>query len=220
MTPVWTGKKILCLVSTLLLLLTFFGNAHADGGDHPLEQEVAGYHVDLVIEEPVKVGENEVMVKLRSEEGASVDGAIVEIEVESSDGHVEEEEEVHAEVTESTMNMGNDVPSERTKQESVVDEHAMAEMVMLKTGHEPGEYQGSITLPKAGNWKVKVHFKHQDVETMASFPISIAADFSKTGIIGGFLSVNMAVVGTAAVLKRKTAAAKKAAAAMKTASVQ
>jgi len=217
-----TGKKFVYLIVTLLLLLSVFANVSADGGHNPFEKEAGGYTVNLVVEEPVKAGSHDIVIKLRTVKGEPVEGATVQVEGVKEDAHAEEEnahageENTHAnehqmagahESMETTPKEDDHI--EEMASETKSDEHNQAQPVTFEGGHEPGEYHGAIDLPEAGNWEIVVHFEVENEETAVHFPVEVQPGFSKAGILAGFLSVNLAAVAAAGLQKRKQAAAKK-----------
>ena len=215
-----TGKKIVCLIVTLLLFFSVFTSVSADGGNNPFEKEAGGYKVNLVAEEPKEAGSSDIVIKLRTEQGEPVDGATVQVEVAEADGHAEEESDHASEdqknnddghgSMETTQKVGDHMESKGS--ETQPDEHNKAQAITFETGNEPGEYHGTIDLPKAGNWVVTVHFEVDHEEYKVEFPVEVQPGFSKAGVLAGFLGVNVAVVASAAVQKRKQTAEKKAAA--------
>jgi hypothetical protein len=213
-----TGKKLVCLIVTLLLLFSVFASVSADGGHDPFEKEVGDYKVNLVVEEPVKAGSHEIVIKLRTEQGEPVDGASVQVEVAKEDDHAEEESDYESEEqkagdhgsTKTTEKEDNHAEEETGVIES--DEHDLAQPVTFESGHEPGEYHGSIDLPDDGEWEIIVHFEVDHEENVVHFPIEVQPVFSKAGILAGFLGVNVAAVAVAGVQKRNQIAQRKAAA--------
>jgi hypothetical protein len=84
------------------------------------------------------------------------------------------------------------------------DEPALAELV---AGPTPGEYQGQVNFTAEGRWLVKVNFTAQGHTKEVEFAIDVVKRGPNWYVLGGFLSVNMLVVTTAAVMKYRTAKA-------------
>jgi len=203
-----TIKTISTFLAILVLLFAGPGTVSADGGDNPFEQEAGGYHINLVFDEPVKAGSNEIVVKLRTEHDKPIAGATVEVAVEQAESHAEEELAHAGDSTEMHHDEGAGETGTDTMEsmghESDLHEPDRAQKIVLEAGHEPGEYHGVIELPKTGDSKLSVHFQVEDAANMVIFPLEISSGFSKAGILVGFISVNIAAIVTAAILKRKS----------------
>ncbi len=83
------SRAFVCMLTVLVLLLAPAGRAFADGGGHGLEQEVAGYHVQLVIDGQAVTGENEITVKLFDAQEQPVSEAEVKAYAEPTGEHME-----------------------------------------------------------------------------------------------------------------------------------
>jgi hypothetical protein len=218
MTLIQTRKKISCLLTILLFLLVTVKTVSADEGHDPYEKESSGYIINLMVDDSLKVGNNEIAVKLRSEHGNAVEQAEVQVEVLLVDDHVEPEEShavsepkeaSHGETKTEQKGNGHD---DAKIVASGSDEHEKGQSVLFAAGHEPGEYHGEIDLPKSGSWRIVVHFDTDHKEDKVEYLVEVAPGYSKAGVLFGFLGVNLAAILSAGFNKRKTAAAKQSAA--------
>jgi hypothetical protein len=79
----------------------------------------------------------------------------------------------------------------------------------LIAGLTPGEYQGQVSFIDEGRWRVKVNFSAQgQAKKEAEFTVEVLKRGPNWYVLGGFLSVNMGVVASAAVMKQQAAKAR------------
>jgi hypothetical protein len=200
-------KTFLLSVLTLLILSVAPGTVFADGGNSEFTKSVNGYHVTLVFEEPVMVGENPIHVRVNDAMDMPVSNADVQVSVvEGNDEHAEEKSE-HTEGEEvasanDTMHGMEAVPEQPVEAPS--EAHDEMGMVALEAGHESGEYAGEIAIDSAGDWMIRVHLTVPGELTEVDFPLSIAQSKSNsTGILAGFFTVNAAIIAAAIIFKPK-----------------
>jgi hypothetical protein len=70
---------------------------------------------------------------------------------------------------------------------------------------ESGEYAGSLSLDKSGEWMFNVHFTINGETTIVEFPLEVGRMLSVNyTVLAGFFGINGTVIATAAFLKRKS----------------
>jgi hypothetical protein len=85
--------------------------------------------------------------------------------------------------------------------------HGEAGPAELAAGSRPGEYEGQVSFTAEGRWLVKVSLSAQGQSQEVEFTVDVVKRGPNWYVLGGFLSVNMAVVATAAVMKQRAAKA-------------
>lgn len=84
--------------------------------------------------------------------------------------------------------------------------HGEAENVVAQLLAAPvdGHYQGHVDFADTGAWLVKVNFVANGEAREADFVVEAARNATMWWVISGFVGANVLVMGTAAVLKRKS----------------
>ncbi|MCX6057478.1 MAG: FixH family protein [Chloroflexi bacterium] len=211
------SKKLRELISALLiistLLLAFPRTVFADGGESGSEQEVNGYHITLIFVEPVKAGETQFHIRITDAMGMPVANAEVEVSAMPAEGMDMVTEVPAVGVMTSNNDMGGmgmaaeaPVSGVMKPNEPAADAHGEEDItVMLEPTMESGEYAGSLSLAKSGEWMLSVHFTVNGETTEADFPINVTRALSTNyAVLGGFFGINATVLAAAAVLKRKS----------------
>ncbi len=218
------SKKPHGLITTLLiisiLLLAFPKTVSADGGEGGSEQEVNGYHITLIFVEPVKAGENQFHIQITDAMGMPVPNAEVEVSAMPAEGmSAHEENSDTATEAPSTgvmtsnnsmdgMDMATEAPSTGVMKpnEPAADAHGEENItVMLEPTSESGEYAGEVHFEKSGEWMFNVHFTINGETTQVEFPVEIGRSLGLNyAVLAGFFGINITMITTAAVLKRKT----------------
>jgi hypothetical protein len=228
------NKIKLHLILAVLLVLgnTFiFPRAvFASGAGESFEAEVNGYHISLSFMNEIKPGDNEVHVQIVDSHDQFVIPAELGISVmpveekgheatESQDSHGAEPPAGHGTDTTSTSahtepasgheNMpGMDTesgPATQSSHDMGTGSHAEFGMVMLEPEMHDSEYKGVINFDQAGEWNLIVHFTVEDELLEVDFPLNVAGTISKYGVLAGIFGLNVAIVSTAAILKRNAA---------------
>lgn len=200
-------------IALLLLGLAWAGVAHADGGGGEEHVQIAnGYQVVLVLTRPAQVGANPVQVRLSDAHGQPVAHATVAVSLMAGEsGHTDTGHEAsgHAETEASadthTETDAHNAAEAHTEVEthSETDAHSATEALTLLTEATHGEYAGEIGLPQAGAWVVRVHLTIDEAPLLVDFPVTVASPQNGLGILAGFLTVNVGILGLAAVLRAR-----------------
>ena len=164
-------------LSIFLLLALPLQGAVADGQGEGIEKEVNGYHVRLVFVEDPKIGENDFHIQITDSMGMpvpNVEVLVMAAPYEDMSEHEEDaNEESHGTDTMSGMDMpeaesteaetdsmpGMDMSEEESTEETNSDAHGSddghgetaIQEIVLKAGHETGEYEGNISLNRSGD---------------------------------------------------------------------
>jgi hypothetical protein len=218
----------------LLLILgnnfLFPGKVFASGAAEIFEAEVNGYHVSLSFMNEIKPGDNEVHVQIVDSQDQFVTPTELGISVvpveekgheateshnahgaESAAGHGTDttSTSAHAEPASGHENMpGMDTQSEPAPESSHdmgTGSHAEFGMVILESEMHGSEYKGVINFQQAGEWNLVVHFTVEDELLEVEFPLNVAGTISKYSVLAGIFGLNIAIVSSAAILKRNTA---------------
>jgi len=90
------------------------------------------------------------------------------------------------------------------------DEHGESSMqeIALVAGHEGGEYEGTVSLNRSGDWVFHVQFTVEGQLNEVEMPITVAGIAAKYGVLAGFVGINATVLSAAAISKRKSIAQK------------
>jgi hypothetical protein len=90
------------------------------------------------------------------------------------------------------------------------DEHGepAIQEVVLEAGHEGGEYEGTVSLNRSGDWVFHVQFTVGGQLNEVEMPVTVAGIDAKYGILAGFFGINATVLSAAAISKRKSIAQK------------
>jgi hypothetical protein len=215
--------------SIALLALLLPGTVLADGGDGTTVT-VGGYQVSLVFAETVKADENPFHILIHDAMGMPVSNAQVEISampVKDSPQHQENME--NSAPAKGALEGMNSTPTAAASSgmsgmsgmagmevaPTTVPINEMPEMadetdhlnetikVLLVSGEEAGEYSGEITFPQAGHWMMTTHFLINGETFDADFPVEVTGSSSAGFLLAGFAGLNMVIIGTAAITKRK-----------------
>jgi len=96
-------------------------------------------------------------------------------------------------------------PQAEAKNASHGDEEAGHAGKPLTAGKIEGEYVGQVIFPNAGEWLLTVSYEIAGKEKMAMFAVNAIRSAETWWVLSGFLGVNLAVIATAGITKRKTA---------------
>lgn len=118
---------------------------------------------------------------------------------------------------------GMDMPEEEPTDEANADSHGESQdshgsedehgetaiqEIVLEAGHEAGEYEGSISLNRSGDWTFHVQFTVDGQLNEVEMPVAVAGIDAKYGILAGFFGINATVISAAAISKRRSIAQK------------
>ena len=216
---------MMLIVLILMLPGATFAGGDEDGG---MSVDVGGYSVHLIFLEAATTGENVFHVQVFDEMGMAVNGAQVQV----SSAPVDNPEEAHETMDVDAPEMSdkgeiNSMPPapEHTGHTSGVEEtdhiasveassapgeqheshskEAEQSITLLEAGEEAGEYTGAITFEQAGHATLTVHLTINGASLEAQFPLEVARSGSVYAMLAGFLALNVTVIGSAAILKRK-----------------
>lgn len=195
-----------CLLSAVMLLLLSMApiTVQADGGGgDEIVQTVDGYRVTLVFEKPITSGENQIHLQVSDAQGQPVSNAQVEVRlVDAEAEHTEAEEPV----SQGDMHAMEGMEGVGAAPSSS-NEHDEMGMVAFTAGHEDGEFEGEIVVADSGEWTLQVHLTVEEHLIEFDFPLHIASSQAGKNILLGFFAINAVILGTAATLKLKPAAA-------------
>jgi len=201
-------KRILHTTSILLFILALlFASPHvvlADEGDdgHQLEVEVNGYHVTLENQDDWVKGENTIVVTLTDSMGMPLSNADVEILVTPKlDEHAEVETDSHGTEQEHDSMDGMDMgePAEETTAHA---EEIAAPISMLESD-EHGMYMVETHLESSGEHEVHIMFHANSEMLQADFVVEIPGASSKTIVLWSFVTINVALVTSAGIMKKQ-----------------
>jgi hypothetical protein len=201
----------LLVISILGIALMFPRTAFASEEVEVYKAEVNGYHVSLGFIAEIKAGENEVHVQILDPEGLPVDSTEVEIMIMRMEEDAHGENESHgASETEETSEHNNMSGMKMETEPATESTHGMeadshqGSTTLLEHHMEDSEYKGVLNFDNSGEWNVVVHFAVGDEFMEVEFPVNVAGTISKFGVLAGIFGLNVAMVSTAAILKRKT----------------
>ncbi len=191
----------------LLLLLTFSRAARADGGGESYTQTVHGYQLTLVFASSAQVGENAVHIQVSDAQQQPVKDVVIVLATELATNGVADETDVVAGLDmgqTTTDGMGGmDMGQATADTGHTTDAHGAPTLVTLEPGEEAGEYTGEIVIPEAGAWVVQARLTLAGMPMVVDFPITVAAPRSGLGVGAGFATVNVVILGVAAVLRQR-----------------
>lgn len=202
----------------LLAVLLPSSLTQASGGDGGFEQEVDGYHVQLVFGEHPKTGPNEIEIRISAPDGSPFAGATVEVSPVQAEGE-HEEGEIESEHTDSESMSGHDMeelPAEQHDmgEDSIAHEtsdgHSESNSHLQEAVGEAGLYAGKITFSQPGDWTVvvRIEAENESVEKELVFPLDVIEVSPPWGVLAGFVGINFSVISVAGFLKKKSAAEK------------
>jgi hypothetical protein len=111
---------------------------------------------------------------------------------------------------ESTDETNADAHGESQDSHGSEDEHGESSMqeIALVAGHEGGEYAGTVSLHRPGDWVFHVQFTAGGQLHELELPITVAGIAAKYSILAGFFGINVVVISAAAMTKRRPATQK------------
>ena len=200
----------LILFVTLTIALLFPSAVLASEVIELYEAEVNGYQVSLGFLAEIETGENEIHVKILDPQGYPAAPSEVEVmlmraeeggheETDSHDAPAAEPASEHGSMSDMDMSSEPATESSHNMEASSQEEPVL---IALEAGHESGEYKGFLDFEKSGDWNVVIHFTIEDELFEVEFPVTVAGAISRYGILSGIFGLNVAIVTTAAVLKR------------------
>lgn len=219
----WKGKLVCPIVSLLFFVfLAFPGTGLADGGSETgeLEQIVNGYHVQLIMDQPAYSGETAVQIKLTDSQSQPVEATVVQITLQSGaslSDHSEAAPEDHDSGHTGGAESGHDdaVNSEHTDSHASEAgghddsgesaEHSHGASFDLHSTNTIGQYSGKLIFEEPGQWDVAVLFIVGSSVNQANFPMGVLQADSTPTVLTIFSVVNVVIVASAFVLKRKSA---------------
>ena len=213
------NTAVLLIIAILLITPTA---VFADGGGNGNTVTANGYQIELVFKEPVTVGENEFHIQITDSMGMPVTDAEVEVSAMPAEGMSAHDENSDTATEASSagvmtsnndkggmgMEMATEAPSTGVMKpnEPAADAHGEENIaVMLEPTTESGEYAGEVHFEKSGGWMFNVHFTINGETTQVEFPIEIGRSLGLNyAVLAGFFGINITMITTAAILKRKT----------------
>ena len=218
-------KGLLWGMMVILLILMLPGTTFSQGGeDGGMAVDVGGYSIHLSFLEPATTGVNPFHVQVFDEMGMAVNGAQVQVSSAPVDNAEEDHETMDAGAPEMSdkdeMNSVTPTPehtgpghtasvessSEPGEQhESQDGEQVEPAKTLLEPSEEAGEYAGAITFLQAGHATLTVHLTINGESLEAQFPLEVVRSGSVYAILAGFLVLNVTIIGSATILKRKNA---------------
>jgi hypothetical protein len=212
-------KRFLHITLTLLIMIAIVSatpsSVLASEGDdgNALEMEVNGYHVTLDSQNDWKKGENTIVVTLMDSIGMPVQDADVEILIAAkSDEHAEAEGE-HAEPeTESAHGaeqghssmpgMDMSEPAVEASDMPAHDEEMINPISLSES--EGGVYLIETHLESSGPHEMSVMFHVNGEMLQADFVVDILEVLSKAIVLWGFVAINVVLIASAGVMKKRT----------------
>jgi hypothetical protein len=206
-------KHILHTISILLFILAvLFASPQvvlADEGDneHQLEVEVNGYHVTLENQEDWVKGENTIVVTLTDSMGMPLSNADVEILVTPKlDEHAEIETDSHGSEQEHESMPGMDMGE--SDEETTAHAEEPAGPISMLESHEHGMYMVETHLESSGEHEVHIMFHANGEMLQADFVVEIPGASSKTIVLWSFVTINVALVTSAGIMKKQPSTVK------------
>jgi hypothetical protein len=186
---------------TLAALLALAPTAYATVGEDDLQQVVDGYTITLAFAaSPVQTGGIEVVVRIRDAAGTGVTGAIVTGAVIAHAAEDAGHADTHSEARASDPN------SDAHADDHAGEAHSHAPVaVRLEPGAEAGAYQGWLFFYEPGRSTVTIAFELLGEMRAVTFDVAVVRAHPRALVLGGFAAINVLVIITAAVLKRRRA---------------
>ncbi len=220
-------RWLMCGVSIALLALMLPAAAFANGGGEETTIRVGGYEVNMVFAEPVKKGENSFHIKILDGMGLPVSNTQVEIiamPVEETQQHQENMQSGKPAMggmdgmnstpaptvahSSGISGMGGMEASPTAGVETPETAHPVETLtVMLASGETAGEYAGKIAFSTSGHWMLTAHLNINGEALEADFPVDVTGGSAGGALLAGFVSLNIVLIGAAAITKRKSAVA-------------
>lgn len=174
--------------------------------------------VEVIISRPDSTSHNEAAVnnhaQTQEHNAAEADAASIhqgegmEHAMPEANGHTDVEEANHAEVLTAPPHSGehDEVSAAGSHETEGEGHHGEAESVVAQLLAAPvdGQYQGHVDFADTGAWLVKVNFVAGGEAREANFVVEAARNVTTWWVISGFVGANVLVIGTAAILKRKS----------------
>ena len=195
----WKMKTAIIITFALLLLSPVIVRAHEEVGGMVII--VSGYQVRLISPDVVRVGENQFQVVVTGADGLPVSGAMIEAAAEPISKEISHE---HAPtpVSEQPSHSGHSPAAVSAADE--MDGHA-AKTVKLTAAPQAGLYEGAISFSKDGPWTLSLHLMIGSEMLNVKFPLDVAYTTPAAyGIIAAFLSLNVVILASAAILRVKS----------------
>ena len=206
----------------LALLLALARPVQAAGGAGEFEQVVDGYQVHLTFPDGLRPGVTPVQVHLADEHGGPVGGAQVNVvhtyldalvaaAHEAADGHGGGDthgSEADTATDSHAAGSGDDHAQTESggQDESVPHAHDTGVLFQLAAGDQAGAYTGTVVFFEAGQYAVNVVFTIDGQAHTAQFVVDVRAPDAGGAVLAVFAGLNVAIIGAAAVIKRKSAA--------------
>jgi hypothetical protein len=155
-------------------------------------EEVDGYNVSLAFTAgQAQIGHNELLVHIADAQSLALSNATVTVTAE-----------LHVQKT-MTTGGGHSAHGGGGGTQVVQDVVARSATAELAAGHVAGAYEGEIELAEAGHWMITVAFDLQGIEKSVEFPVDVAKNGSKFGILATFLGINAAFIAGGALTRNK-----------------
>jgi hypothetical protein len=222
-------RRVLHITLTLLLALVIASanstTAFADegGGEPTLEMEVNGYHVTLASQNDWKIGENSIVVTLKDKTGLPISGADVELLIgpQVADDHAASEASHDSSEAESAHGASEAASAHGTEQghagmpgmdiEEPATEasHTSAHSeennpLALEELGEHGIYVAETHLESSGVHEINVMFHVNGEMLQADFVVEIPGVLSKTIVLWSFAAINVVLIASAGIMKRRS----------------
>ncbi|XUW99691.1 MAG: hypothetical protein TUN42_07305 [Dehalogenimonas sp.] len=183
-------SKVIGIMAIAFMLILAAPSVIAASGDG-LEEEVDGYQVSLsFVAGQAVIGHNEILVHITDAQVA-VGNAIVTTTAE-----------LHEQKT-MTTGGGHSAHGGGGSTQVVQDVVVRSATADLAAGHVAGAYGGEIELAETGHWMITIAFDIQGTEKSVEFPVDIAKDTSKFGILATFLGINAAFIAGGVLTRSK-----------------
>ena len=197
----WKIKTAVILAFILFLLTPAIARAHEDVGG--MVVVVNGYHVRLILPDVVRMGENQFQVLVTGADGNPVSGAALEAVAQPVSGQPSHSHDP-APVSATDEMAGMPGMDTSTPAPISMDSHA-EKTVKLTPAPQAGLYAGAISFSKEGAWVLTIHLMIGSEMMNVEFPLEVAYTTpAASGIIAAFLSLNVVIITSAAVLRVKT----------------
>jgi hypothetical protein len=208
---------VLCSVLGIGLLLSLLpAPVLADEGSNAFVAEVNGYQIHLSFSDAVVVGENDFHLEITDAAGSKVSNAIVDMSLvsEDSESHGAVEPQSSHDDGMAAMDMSTapaDANAAMAGMDSMADTansgatlEGEPALVAISVDKTSGEFSGKVNFPQTGHNTLIVHIMTQTDMFQAEFPIEVGSKGRASYyILAGFLLVILAIIGTAALTKKR-----------------
>ena len=174
---------------------------------------------------PVLAGNNALTVQLRdAKTGKPLHDATVRVAIVAPKHSPTKSDDDHAKTDDHSVKKKDDHAKTDDHSATKKDDHAKTESQSagaknsghddgdtghagkpLTAGKSEGEYTGQVMIPNAGDWWLVVQSEIAGKEEMTMFAVNATRAPETWLVLGGFLGVNIAVIVTAGVTKRRIA---------------